>query len=115
VSLGSLHGYVITIETLYICSFSGSKQNWRSLSRAFAAKLGMPVYALVSSQPHRFRRHNLTSIDSPLLSRHLQDLRNHGHSPHKRPHDYSHMAADLAKFFADNGLTEGVNLMGHSM
>ncbi|KAL1412042.1 hypothetical protein Q8F55_003039 [Vanrija albida] len=66
----------------------GSKQNWRSLAKAFAARLGMPVYTV--------------------------DLRNHGASPHATPHTYAAMADDLAAFMARHGLAR-VNLMGHSM
>lgn len=40
--------YPITCsEYLTDLGHSGSKQNWRSLAKAFAAKLGMPVYTLV--------------------------------------------------------------------
>ncbi|KAL0253786.1 hypothetical protein I308_101162 [Cryptococcus tetragattii IND107] len=77
-------------QSLVIChGLFGSKQNWRSLAKAFAAKLGMPVYTL--------------------------DLRNHGHSPHASPHTYSAMAADIHQFFVSHKLTSGVNLLGHSM
>ena len=34
---------------------SGSKQNWRSLAKAFAQKLGMPIYTLVSLENPRAR------------------------------------------------------------
>ncbi|WVR04003.1 hypothetical protein IAU60_001002 [Kwoniella sp. DSM 27419] len=77
-------------QCLVIChGLFGSKQNWRSLAKQFASKLGMPVYTV--------------------------DLRNHGTSPHAEPHTYSAMAEDLAHFFAKHNLTSGVNLMGHSM
>ncbi|WVQ79075.1 hypothetical protein IAT38_001169 [Cryptococcus sp. DSM 104549] len=77
-------------QSLVIChGLFGSKQNWRSLAKAFAAKLGMPVYTL--------------------------DLRNHGQSPHASPHNYTAMSADLAHFFQARGLKSGVNLLGHSM
>jgi pimeloyl-ACP methyl ester carboxylesterase len=66
----------------------GSKQNWRSLSRAFAQKLGIPVYAL--------------------------DLRNHGQSPHVETMKNTAMAADVARFLRDHALDK-VTLMGHSM
>ncbi|AFR92707.1 mitochondrial protein [Cryptococcus neoformans C23] len=77
-------------QSLVIChGLFGSKQNWRSLAKAFAVKLGMPVYTL--------------------------DLRNHGQSPHASPHTYSAMAADIHQFFISHKLTSGVNLLGHSM
>lgn len=77
-------------QSLVIChGLFGSKQNWRSLAKAFAVKLGMPVYTL--------------------------DLRNHGQSPHASPHSYSAMAADIHHFLVSHKLTSGVNLLGHSM
>ncbi|WVQ73730.1 hypothetical protein IAR50_003310 [Cryptococcus sp. DSM 104548] len=77
-------------QSLVIChGLFGSKQNWRSLAKAFAAQLGMPVYTL--------------------------DLRNHGQSPHASPHTYAAMAADIHHFFQARKLTSGVNLLGHSM
>ncbi|OCF58129.1 mitochondrial protein [Kwoniella mangroviensis CBS 10435] len=77
-------------QSLVIChGLFGSKQNWRSLAKTFASKLGMPVYTL--------------------------DLRNHGASPHAEPHTYSAMSEDISHFLQKHGLNEGVNLMGHSM
>ncbi|KAK8870101.1 hypothetical protein IAR55_000671 [Kwoniella newhampshirensis] len=77
-------------QSLVIChGLLGSKQNWRSLAKMFASKLGMPVYTL--------------------------DLRNHGQSPHAEPHTYSAMAQDIAHFLSQQGLSSGVNLLGHSM
>ncbi|KAJ9091571.1 hypothetical protein QFC19_009027 [Naganishia cerealis] len=86
------HDKQLVGQSLVIChGLFGSKQNWRSLSKTFAKRLGVPVYTV--------------------------DLRNHGHSPHVRPHDYSHMAQDLSRFMRERGLAErgGVNLLGHSM
>jgi pimeloyl-ACP methyl ester carboxylesterase len=68
---------------------SGSKQNWRSLAKGFAQRLGMPVYAL--------------------------DMRNHGMSPAATPHGYADMAADIAAFAEKAGIKSGMNLLGHSM
>nr|ODN85214.1 mitochondrial protein [Cryptococcus depauperatus CBS 7841] len=77
-------------QSLVIChGLFGSKQNWRSLAKAFASKLGMPIYTL--------------------------DLRNHGQSPHASPHTYTAMAADIHHFLESHKLTSGVNLLGHSM
>ncbi|WWD15607.1 hypothetical protein CI109_100029 [Kwoniella shandongensis] len=77
-------------QTLVIChGLFGSKQNWRSLAKMFASRLGMPIYTL--------------------------DLRNHGQSPHAEPHTYSAMAEDIAHFLDQQGLKSGVNLLGHSM
>ncbi|KAI8922845.1 Alpha/Beta hydrolase protein [Entophlyctis helioformis] len=66
----------------------GSKQNWRSLSKALSHRLGTTVAAL--------------------------DLRNHGESPHHPVHTYSAMAADVAAFVASQGWPKA-NIMGHSM
>ncbi|WVF66897.1 hypothetical protein IAT40_001640 [Kwoniella sp. CBS 6097] len=82
--------YTAKGQSLVIChGLFGSKQNWRSLAKLFATKLGMPVYTL--------------------------DLRNHGVSPHAEPHTYSAMAQDIAHFLSKRNLQSGVNLMGHSM
>ncbi len=45
---------------------------------------------------------------------HVLDLRNHGRSPHARPHDYRAMAADVLRYLDGSGL-ERVRLIGHSM
>ncbi|KAN0060439.1 hypothetical protein ACQY0O_007769 [Thecaphora frezii] len=66
----------------------GSKQNWRSLGRAMAARFGVDVYAL--------------------------DLRNHGTSPHIDGLNYQDMAADVARFLEEKQLNDIV-LIGHSM
>lgn len=44
----------------------------------------------------------------------LQDLRNHGDSPHDPHHDYVAMAEDVAGFIDEHGLTH-TSLIGHSM
>ncbi|KAF8249488.1 prolyl oligopeptidase-like protein [Wilcoxina mikolae CBS 423.85] len=67
----------------------GSKQNNRSISKAFAKDLNTSVYAL--------------------------DLRNHGDSPHVKRHDYEAMAADVEAFLHDHKLGPNTILMGHSM
>ncbi|KAI9285170.1 Alpha/Beta hydrolase protein [Umbelopsis sp. AD052] len=66
----------------------GSKQNWKSLARAFSKRLSADVYTL--------------------------DMRNHGDSPHNPVHNYNVMADDVATFLQTNGLENSV-LMGHSM
>ncbi|EIW69069.1 hypothetical protein TREMEDRAFT_31506 [Tremella mesenterica DSM 1558] len=76
-------------QSLILChGLFGSKQNWRSLAKTFAQRLGMPVYTL--------------------------DLRNHGASPHVEPHSYSAMALDISQFIQKQNLKK-VNLLGHSM
>ncbi|KAJ3165143.1 hypothetical protein HDU88_004863 [Geranomyces variabilis] len=66
----------------------GSKQNWRSLSKALANRLGTDVIPL--------------------------DLRNHGESFHADTHNYEVMAADVLAFVQKQGFDK-INLMGHSM
>ncbi|KAF5392223.1 hypothetical protein D9757_001592 [Collybiopsis confluens] len=66
----------------------GFKRNWHSLSKSFSRDLNRPVYAV--------------------------DMRNHGTSPHAKPMDYSHMAADILHFVQKLGLSE-ISLLGHSM
>jgi pimeloyl-ACP methyl ester carboxylesterase len=44
----------------------------------------------------------------------VQDLRNHGDSPHAPRHDYTAMAADVSNFIRQHGLKEPT-LIGHSM
>ncbi|KAG9015322.1 hypothetical protein FRB93_013022 [Tulasnella sp. JGI-2019a] len=74
---------------LVIChGLFGSKQNWRSLCKAFSKTLGRSVYAL--------------------------DLRNHGVSPHHEVMDYESMAADVLHFCETYSLKD-ISLLGHSM
>ncbi|TIA87527.1 hypothetical protein E3P99_03121 [Wallemia hederae] len=76
-------------EPIVVChGLMGSKQNWRTLARNMALKTHSSVYTL--------------------------DLRNHGTSPHAKPHDYEHMAADVAAFIESQKLDK-VTLVGHSM
>ena len=44
----------------------------------------------------------------------LQDMRNHGDSPHDPRHDYVAMAQDVEEFIDEQGLKEPT-LIGHSM
>ncbi|BEJ12053.1 hypothetical protein CspHIS471_0205130 [Cutaneotrichosporon sp. HIS471] len=77
-------------QSLVLChGLFGSKQNWRSLAKGFAQRLGMPVYAL--------------------------DMRNHGMSTAAQPHGYADMAHDIAEFADKAGIKSGMNLLGHSM
>ena len=69
----------------------GSKQNWRSLQRAFTTKLpaGTPVVAL--------------------------DLRNHGASPHTAAFTYELMAADVLRHVREHLGGARFHVLGHSM
>ncbi|KAF8532296.1 alpha/beta-hydrolase [Gautieria morchelliformis] len=76
-------------DPLVIChGLFGSKQNWRSLSKAFAARLHADIYSL--------------------------DLRNHGSSPQAEVMDYTSMASDVLHFCRTHNLSN-VSLLGHSM
>ena len=66
----------------------GNKMNNRTLARLLRDKLNKDVYLL--------------------------DMRNHGTSPHVKPHDYSSMSQDIVQFINDKQLHEPV-LIGHSM
>lgn len=44
----------------------------------------------------------------------LQDLRNHGDSPHNPRHDYIAMSDDIARFIDEHELHD-TTLIGHSM
>ncbi|KAF8755091.1 Alpha beta-hydrolase [Rhizoctonia solani] len=77
-----------TSPLLIVHGLYGSKQNWRSLSKAFARKLGRPVYTV--------------------------DLRNHGESPHSEVMDYTAMASDILQFCQSRSLSD-ISLVGHSL
>lgn len=66
----------------------GSKRNWTSVSKHFSTALKTSVYTI--------------------------DLRNHGESPHRRPHTYQAMTSDMLSFFKQHNL-RNVTLLGHSM
>lgn len=66
----------------------GSKNNWKSLSKAMVNTTGRKVYAL--------------------------DARNHGDSPHTADMDYLLMANDLELFFKEREVKRAA-LLGHSM
>ncbi|GAA5916215.1 uncharacterized protein JCM6883_000692 [Sporobolomyces salmoneus] len=67
----------------------GSKQNWRSLAKGMATKLGREVFTL--------------------------DLRNHGHSPHVRECSYEDLAADVRTFIQEEQKLDDCVVVGHSM
>ncbi|KAJ2306489.1 hypothetical protein IWW55_001430 [Coemansia sp. RSA 2706] len=66
----------------------GSKQNWRAIAKQLSRTLGCSTYTV--------------------------DLRNHGDSPHQRPHTYATMASDIVRFIGDHQLARPI-LLGHSM
>jgi pimeloyl-ACP methyl ester carboxylesterase len=67
----------------------GSKQNWRSLAKGMASKLGRDVFTV--------------------------DLRNHGNSPHKRECSYEDLAADVKAFIEQEQKLDDCVVVGHSM
>ncbi|GAA5999317.1 uncharacterized protein JCM10292_001198 [Rhodotorula paludigena] len=83
-NLTSSKAPLVVLHGLY-----GSKQNWRSLAKGMAAKLGREVYTL--------------------------DLRNHGHSPHKRECSYEDLAADVNAFIEKEQKLDDCIVVGHSM
>jgi pimeloyl-ACP methyl ester carboxylesterase len=66
----------------------GSKQNFRSISKALSLKLQRPIYSL--------------------------DLRNHGDSPHSQVHTLQAMADDVDMFVKRHDI-QSADLVGHSM
>ena len=44
----------------------------------------------------------------------LIDMRNHGHSPHSKEHNYNAMQEDLLEMYATLGISKAI-LLGHSM
>lgn len=68
----------------------GSKQNWRSISKALHAK----------SKPTR----KVIAVDA----------RNHGESPHSPSHRYEDLAEDIRDFCREHNIAKAV-LLGHSM
>ncbi|CAD5210332.1 unnamed protein product [Bursaphelenchus xylophilus] len=87
------HGDVTENTPFVIChGLFGQKQNWNSVGKALAKRMGTPVYAI--------------------------DFRNHGESPWTKEHTYPLMAEDLAVFLEDVAKETGqnkINLLGHSM
>jgi len=82
----------------------GSKQNWRTLQRSFAAQLGAGVTEAGAEPP------------SPSTAAIVAlDLRNHGTSPHTAQHTYELMAADVRRCIHEQLGGRRVHLMGHSM
>ncbi|KAI9225192.1 MAG: Alpha/Beta hydrolase protein [Piptocephalis tieghemiana] len=81
--LASVHPPIVILHGLF-----GSKQNWRSLSRAMTGKTFVDVHAL--------------------------DLRNHGESAQAAQMDYTVMAEDVAGYLKEQGIDRAF-LVGHSM
>lgn len=78
------------IPPLLRAGLFGSKQNWRSISKALHAK----------TRPTR----KIVSVDA----------RNHGESPHSPNHRYEDLVEDIHEFFKQNGIEKAV-VIGHSM
>lgn len=73
---------------VFLHGLFGSKSNNRTVSRILARDLKKDIYCL--------------------------DLRNHGDSPHKAPHNYISMAEDVERFIAEHELPRPI-MIGHSM
>jgi pimeloyl-ACP methyl ester carboxylesterase len=54
------------------------------------------------------------SLRQPPLTTIVQDLRNHGESPHDSRHDYTALAEDVEGFLQEHKI-ERPALIGHSM
>ncbi|POY74906.1 hypothetical protein BMF94_1882 [Rhodotorula taiwanensis] len=67
----------------------GSKQNWRSLAKGMAKRLERDILTL--------------------------DLRNHGHSPHRRECSYEDLACDVKAFIEQQQKLSDCVVVGHSM
>jgi pimeloyl-ACP methyl ester carboxylesterase len=74
-------------DLVIIHGFLGMGDNWRSLSKSFAAE-GYRV--------------------------HTPDMRNHGKSPHDDNFSYAIMAEDVKSYFEDHEISKAI-LIGHSM
>ncbi|KAJ5542419.1 hypothetical protein N7535_004839 [Penicillium sp. DV-2018c] len=85
---GPENGQAVRPPILFLHGLFGSKQNNRSISKAFARDLNCQIFAL--------------------------DLRNHGHSFHDPEHNYNVMAEDVQEFIKQQNLDKCV-LIGHSM
>ncbi|GAA6021250.1 hypothetical protein JCM8202_001914, partial [Rhodotorula sphaerocarpa] len=83
-SSGASHAPVLVLHGLF-----GSKQNWRSLAKGMAQRLGRDILTV--------------------------DLRNHGHSPHRRECSYEDMAVDVKAFIEEQEKLHECILVGHSM
>ncbi|EPS41220.1 hypothetical protein H072_4933 [Dactylellina haptotyla CBS 200.50] len=73
---------------IFMHGLFGSKTNNRGISKMLAKELNRSIYAL--------------------------DLRNHGESPHIKPHTYTAMAEDVEHFIKENNI-QNPTLIGHSM
>ncbi|GAA6015187.1 hypothetical protein JCM10207_003635 [Rhodosporidiobolus poonsookiae] len=83
-NLTSSRAPLVVLHGLY-----GSKQNWRSLAKGMAQKLGREVFTL--------------------------DLRNHGQSPHRRECSYEDLAGDVKAFIETEHKLDECVVVGHSM
>ncbi|CAG8517407.1 10319_t:CDS:10 [Ambispora gerdemannii] len=83
-----LHAPHESLPLVILHGLFGSKQNWKSLAKAFAQRLNTRVFTL--------------------------DLRNHGESPHSPVHTYEAMSKDVTEFLHEHKLRKTV-IIGHSM
>lgn len=92
----------------------GSKQNWRSISKALHTKTTRKVWNYTI---FRFFIENITSLwekYSVVLQVIAIDARNHGESPHSLEHRYVDLAEDINHFYKEHKIDKAV-VIGHSM
>lgn len=90
----------------------GSKQNWRSLAKGMAQRLDRDIITLVRLLC--FCHGCGECIDNPRPPP-VQDLRNHGQSPHRRECSYEDLAADVQAFIEQEEKLSDCVVVGHSM
>lgn len=111
------HAPLIVLHGLF-----GSKQNNRSISKYGFLRLAFQMRHLIEQGTcTRSQDASVCTCQSLIWHRRkhisliiLQDLRNHGDSPHDPVHDYSAMAVDVEEFIQQHDL-HLPTLIGHSM
>lgn len=111
------HAPLIILHGLF-----GSKQNNRSISKYGFSHQPLRVLLLIRvGHLHEISKRQCMRLSvfdmaakETCFADHIQDLRNHGDSPHNPKHDYSAMADDVEEFIQQHDLRLPT-LIGHSM
>ena len=111
------HAPLIILHGLF-----GSKQNNRSISKYGFSHPAFKVRILIGvGHLHEISKRQCMRLSVFIWQRRnhrllifIQDLRNHGNSPHDPEHDYSAMADDVEEFIQQRDLRLPT-LIGHSM